>query len=220
MAEPMPLPATRRHLDFAREMFDVKKALKHVSLFDEVNAFYSGIDEDESSTLCDICEALEFDDSSFGGSTHPCESTDGCQHPFFRDLGHYLFPDGHVFMSLPIQFERKDILPGLPSLTASAENGCQFCSLLISALQNRGLTKTPSIGSTVSITNAQYEWHTKGDNTVIEKAKHGDVLPHPRLHLFSLRVQVDSNLPFKLWFRISAPPSKLLWPCRIWYSDN
>lgn len=217
----MPLSAIQGHLDFAHEMFHVKKALNHIPMIDELDAFYRGVDEDVSSTLCDICEALEFDDSSFGGSIRSCEGKDGCQHLFFHDLPLYVSQDGSAaFTSQPIQFERKDSLPDLPSLTASAENGCQFCSLLISTLQNRGLTKIPSIGSTVSITNAQYEWHTMEDDKATEKAKHRGFPPRPRLELFSLRVQVDSNLPFKLWFRISAPPSKLLWPCRIWYSDN
>lgn len=214
------------NLNIISELLGLKEARKPVSLLDESIAFYSGITEDVSSPLCDTCEALEIDDSSFGGSIRSCKSTsckstDECQRLFFQDLPRCVSQDDNAeFMSLPIQFERKDSLPSLPSLTASAEKGCQFCPLLIAALQNRGLTKIPSIESTVSITNAQYEWHTNEDNKAKEKAKHRLFLPGHSLHLFSLRVQVDNNQPFKLWFRISAPPSKFSWPWGIWYSND
>lgn len=222
--EPMAVSGAfiRWMLSTASEFMDQKEMHKPVSLLDEFYAFYSGVDGDISSRLCDTCKALQIDDSSFGGSIRSCESTDDCQHLFFQDLPSYMSQDGSAkFMSLPMQFERRDSLPGLPSLAESAESGCQFCALLISTLQNRGLTKIPSIESIVSITNAQYEWHTKEDNDAKEeKKKHRDFLPGHSLHLFSLRVQVDNDEPFKLWFRISAPPSKSSWPCGIWYSDN
>lgn len=97
-------------------------------------------------------------------------------------------------VQIQVSFARQDTLPGLPRLTASTDDGCQFCSLLISALRNRGLTERQSTERTLSVTQAQYEWHAELKKSEEED---DDPLDDGSLHLLSLRVEVGGNEPFK-----------------------
>lgn len=67
-------------------------------------------------TLCHRCQALRLD---------------GQDPPFLNEYSE--IPEDEKM--IPVAFSLEDSLPKLPNLTASSENGCKFCSVLISAAQ-------------------------------------------------------------------------------------
>lgn len=79
-----------------------------------------------SSSLCEKCKVLNFNDSAFGHQADITADGDG-------DYLEFDFQDGFF-----LDYELEDFTPDMPCLSWSARQGCDFCSLLVTAIHESG----------------------------------------------------------------------------------
>ncbi|KAK2769650.1 hypothetical protein CKAH01_15108 [Colletotrichum kahawae] len=74
------------------------------------------------SKLCKRCQVVQFNDADLNGTveTSPSGESYFAPHLEGEDLHHCIFLD----------YDLKDVLPDLPALSQSAENGCSLCFLI------------------------------------------------------------------------------------------
>jgi hypothetical protein len=85
------------------------------------------------STLCNNCSVLQFDDSENGGCVQQTSSGEYIlDFDKYNDFGHVGKRWGHK--QLRLKYAVSDLLPHLPYLRSSAEDGCTFCGALRDAM--------------------------------------------------------------------------------------
>ncbi|KAF5516073.1 hypothetical protein CGCS363_v000347 [Colletotrichum siamense] len=74
------------------------------------------------STLCKKCQVVQFNDADLNGTveTLPSGQSYFAPHLEGEELHHHIYLD----------YDLKDVLPDLPALSQSAENGCSLCFLI------------------------------------------------------------------------------------------
>ena len=88
-------------------------------------------------SLCERCKVLEFNDSEFGWK----EGTE--------DDGFYLdyLTLSHSF---DLEYRLEDSLPDMPVLRTSSRRGCDFCSLLLTVLNEQDFRTWSTLSATMS----------------------------------------------------------------------
>ena len=106
----------------------------------------TSLPQDPTTSLCDRCQALQFDDEELGGFVGTSSSGD----PVLA------FDHVHRPRRFHIPWECDDHLPDLVGLKASAESGCEFCAFLRDSIIRTSI-KQPKGERSIHI-NLYYLW--------------------------------------------------------------
>ncbi|OTA93785.1 hypothetical protein M434DRAFT_395319 [Hypoxylon sp. CO27-5] len=180
-----------------------------------------------SSTLCDRCNAVLFDDSRMGGF-----ATKGNDGQEILELGR----EGGVVRELPTDFILVDTYPSLPSLSKSAKAGCVFCEFLkttvvreaIKVVLGKGFDLSAFDGIEFSV---KYIWQANIDVEKVPAAKglRALVIDSCLLHNEGMNYEVtvacsieSTPGPCASWLRLSSyEPGYILGPTTVsWIQEK